>query len=116
MLRHIYLGGMPGVKRTRPAPSVPTICRALADPTRLALLARIGRDEVCVCDLQSWVRRDQPTVSRHLAMLRRGGLVAVRKEGRWCHYSRRPLPPPLMAMVDLAAPPVRRPRRDGCCG
>ena len=103
---------MPRVKRTRPVPAVPTICRALADPTRLAL---IGRDEVCVCDLQAWVGRDQPTVSRHLAVLRRGGLVVVRKEGRWCHYSRRPLPPPLMAMVDLAAPRVRRARKAGCC-
>lgn len=115
MGKHIYLGRMPVVKRTRPTPSVPTICRALADPTRLALLARIGRDEVCVCDLQAWVGRDQPTVSRHLAMLRRGGLVVVRKEGRWCHYSRRPLPSAMMALVDLAAPPVRRARKAGRC-
>ena len=96
---------MPAVKRSAKLPSTAEICRGLGDPTRLGLLARIGRDEVCVCDLQSHVRRDQPTVSRHLAMLRKCGLVTCRKEGRWCHYRRAPLPRRLARMVDLAAPP-----------
>ncbi len=92
---------------------VESVCAALADPTRLRLLALMGRREVCVCDLQRAVGRSQPAVSRHLAFLRRHGLVTARKEGRWCHYRRAPLPTRLEALVDLAAPPVRRTPR-GC--
>jgi ArsR family transcriptional regulator len=106
---------MPGVKRAPSPPSVEQVCRGLSDPTRLRLLARLGRDEVCVCDLQSHVRRDQPTVSRHLAMLRRCGLVTCRKEGRWCHYRRAALPAVLRRIVDLAAPPADGRKRDSCC-
>jgi ArsR family transcriptional regulator len=69
---------------------------------------------VCVCDLQAYVGRDQPTVSRHLAMLRKCGLVERRKEGRWCHYRRAALPPTLARLVDLAAPPAGRQARS-CC-
>ena len=105
---------MPGVKQATTSPAVETVCRGLSDPTRLKLLARIGREEVCVCDLQAYVKRDQPTVSRHLAMLRKCGLVERRKEGRWCHYRRTSLPPALARLVDLAAPPHRSQGRS-CC-
>lgn len=105
---------MPGVKQATLAPKVETVCLGLSDPTRLRLLSRIGTEEVCVCDLQTYVRRDQPTVSRHLAMLRKCGLVEARKEGRWCHYRRTKLPPALARLVDLAAPPSRGPTRS-CC-
>ena len=105
---------MPGVKQATSSPTVVTVCLGLSDPTRLKLLARIGREEVCVCDLQAFVRRDQPTVSRHLAMLRKCGLVEARKEGRWSHYRRTPLPPALARLVDLAAPPYRR-SKSSCC-
>lgn len=105
---------MPGVKKPSAPPTVAQVCLGLSDPTRLRLLARIGREEVCVCDLQAEVGRDQPTVSRHLAMLRKYGLVTCRKEGRWCHYRRAPLPPTLARIVDLAAPPKARPK-NSCC-
>jgi ArsR family transcriptional regulator len=105
---------MPGVKQTTSFPAVETVCLGLSDPTRLKLLSRIGGEEVCVCDLQAFVQRDQPTVSRHLAMLRKCGLVEARKEGRWSHYRRTRLPPALARLVDLAAPPGRRPGRS-CC-
>jgi ArsR family transcriptional regulator len=95
---------MAGVKQATPSPAVETVCLGLSDPTRLKLLSRIGTEEVCVCDLQAFVRRDQPTVSRHLAMLRKCGLVDARKEGRWSHYRRTQLPPALARLVDLAAP------------
>lgn len=94
---------MARVKPTPRAPDVAAVCRGLADPTRLRLLARIGREEVCVCDLQAAARRDQPTVSRHLAMLRRCGLVIARRDGRWMHYRRAALPPRLSRLVGLAA-------------
>ena len=106
---------MPGVKRATPA-NVARACAGLCYPTRLRLLARLGRGEVCVCDLQAEVGRDQPTVSRHLAMLRKCGLVEVRKEGRWSYYRRTRLPKELARLVDLAAGPVRRPSKGrGCC-
>lgn len=104
---------MSSVKPAR-LPTMAKLCRALGDPTRLALLSRLGHGEVCVCDLQSHARRDQPTVSRHLAVLRSAGLVAVRKEGRWSHYRRAALPRPLAAIIDLAAP-TKSARNRRCC-
>ena len=105
---------MPKVKQARQTPTVEQTCLGLSDPTRIKLLSRIGHEEVCVCDLQAFVRRDQPTVSRHLAMLRKCGLVEVRKEGRWCHYRRTKLPPTLAQIVDLATPKLGGKARS-CC-
>jgi ArsR family transcriptional regulator len=64
--------------------------RAFSDETRLRLLNLMRGGEVCVCDLVDTLRIPQPTASRHLATLRRAGLVLVRKEGLWCHYSLAP--------------------------
>jgi ArsR family transcriptional regulator len=60
--------------------------RALADPTRLRLLNLIADREICVCYLVEILRISQPKVSRHLAYLRRAGVVASRREGKWMHY------------------------------
>jgi ArsR family transcriptional regulator len=60
--------------------------RALADKTRLRLLNLIGDDEVCVCFLIEIIGSSQPKISRHLAYLRRAGIVAARREGTWMHY------------------------------
>jgi ArsR family transcriptional regulator, arsenate/arsenite/antimonite-responsive transcriptional repressor len=60
--------------------------RALADPTRVRLLNLIADREICVCYLVEILRMSQPKVSRHLAYLRRAGIVASRREGRWMHY------------------------------
>lgn len=61
--------------------------KAFADPVRLRLLNLLGeRDEVCVCHLFETLEIPQPTVSRHLAYLRKHGLVVGRKEGLWVHY------------------------------
>ncbi len=61
--------------------------KALADPVRLRLLNLLsdGR-EVCVCHLHGALELPQPTVSRHLAYLRKSGLVVGRKDGLWVHY------------------------------
>ncbi|MDE2490367.1 MAG: metalloregulator ArsR/SmtB family transcription factor [Elusimicrobia bacterium] len=62
--------------------------RAFADETRLRVLSLLSRGgELCVCDLQAILRLSQPKTSRHLAYLRRAGLVKVRREGLWRHYS-----------------------------
>ncbi len=61
---------------------------AFADPVRLRLLNLLAgeHDEVCVCHLHGALELPQPTVSRHLAALRKEGLVAGRKDGLWVHY------------------------------
>jgi ArsR family transcriptional regulator len=60
---------------------------ALADTTRLRLLNLMAGDEVCVCYLVEILEESQPKISRHLAYLRRAGVVAARREGKWMHYS-----------------------------
>jgi ArsR family transcriptional regulator len=62
------------------------VCRALADRTRLRILALLGNNEVCVCHIHDSLALPQPTVSRHLAYLRKAGLVDVRRDGVWMHY------------------------------
>jgi ArsR family transcriptional regulator, arsenate/arsenite/antimonite-responsive transcriptional repressor len=63
------------------------LLKALADPVRLRILHLLSEvDEICVCHLQEALQLAQPTVSRHLAYLRKHGLVAGRKEGLWVHY------------------------------
>ena len=59
---------------------------ALADETRLRLLCLIQGGEICVCHLQDVLKTNQPKISRHLAYLRKAGLVESRREGRWTHY------------------------------
>jgi ArsR family transcriptional regulator len=60
--------------------------RALADPTRLRILALLTGGEVCVCHIHEALGIPQPTASRHLAYLRKSGLVEARREGLWVHY------------------------------
>jgi ArsR family transcriptional regulator len=62
------------------------VFKALADKTRLRILALLGKNEVCVCHIHDTLGLPQPTVSRHLAYLRRSGLVAARRDGVWMHY------------------------------
>jgi ArsR family transcriptional regulator len=60
--------------------------KTLSDSTRLRLLNLLAEGEVCVCDLHGTLGLDQPKVSRHLAQLRRAGLVEVKRDGKWMHY------------------------------
>ena len=60
--------------------------RALADRTRLRLLNLLRTEEVCVCFFVETLKTNQPKISRHLAYLRRAGIVGVRREGQWMHY------------------------------
>jgi ArsR family transcriptional regulator len=61
--------------------------RALADRTRLRLLNLMSGQEVCVCYFIEILGLPQSTISRHLAYMRRVGLVQARREGKWMHYS-----------------------------
>lgn len=63
-----------------------TFFSALADRTRLRLLNLMGSDEVCVCFFVEILKLSQPKISRHLAYLRRAGIVGARRDGQWMHY------------------------------
>lgn len=66
--------------------AVDTIFRALSDRTRLRILNLLRDGELCVCDLVDVLGVPQPTASRHLAYLRKAGLVTARSEGLWHYY------------------------------
>ena len=59
---------------------------ALSDRTRLRLLNLMRGDEVCVCFFVEILGEKQSKISRHLAFLRRAGIVAARRDGKWMHY------------------------------
>ena len=78
-----------------------TLFQALADPTRLRLLNLISAGEVCVCFFVDVLGESQPKISRHLAYLRRAGVVQARRDGKWIHYSLiEPVDPELRAVLD----------------
>lgn len=78
--------------------------KALADRTRLRIFGLLLNGEICVCDIHGSLALPQPTVSRHLAYLRRAGLVLARKDGLWVHYRLATLADPVMqALVDAVA-------------
>lgn len=102
--------------------------RAFSDRTRLRILHLLkDHDEICVGDLVSVLRAPQTTVSRHLAYLRRSGLVRVRKSGLWKHYSLEPAASAFHRRLldclgdcfgevrELAADRKRYERVKGCC-
>jgi ArsR family transcriptional regulator len=61
---------------------------ALAHPVRLELVAHIAaRGPLCVCHLNEDLDYTQPTISKHLGVLRRAGLVESRRDGRWVYYT-----------------------------
>jgi DNA-binding transcriptional ArsR family regulator len=62
--------------------------RALAHPARLEVIAHIAaRGPLCVCHLHEDLEYSQPTLSKHLSVLRKAGLVDSRREGRWVYYT-----------------------------
>src|SRR5215471_3726875 len=73
-------------KMPKPNYKLENLFKALADSTRLRLINLLGDSEVCVCFLVEILRTSQPKISRHLAYLRRAGVVTARREGKWMHY------------------------------
>jgi ArsR family transcriptional regulator, arsenate/arsenite/antimonite-responsive transcriptional repressor len=62
--------------------------KALADPTRVRILNILSRNgECCVCDVQTNFELSQPTISHHLSILKKAGLVDCDVRGRWCFYT-----------------------------
>ena len=66
--------------------NIEILFKAMADRTRLRLISLIGDSEVCVCFFVVILKISQPKISRHLAYLRRAGVVTARREGKWMHY------------------------------
>lgn len=77
---------MATARRSTAVTDIAAVCAALSDPTRLRILALLADGEVCVCHLHDSLDIPQPTASRHLAYLRRTGLVETRRDGLWVHY------------------------------
>jgi ArsR family transcriptional regulator len=75
------------------------VLRALADPTRLQMLAMLAKtsEPICVCDFTAAFDLGQPTVSHHLGKLRDAGLVTSARQGIWAFYA---LAPRLPALAD----------------
>lgn len=67
-------------------PTTDLVFRAFADRTRLRILSLLRGGELCVCELVGVLDVPQPTASRHLAYLRKAGLVRARKQGLWHYY------------------------------
>jgi ArsR family transcriptional regulator len=65
---------------------VSRLFKALADDTRLRIVALLAHGELCVCHLQAALELPQPSVSRQLGVLRAAGLVEDRREGTWVYY------------------------------
>jgi ArsR family transcriptional regulator len=103
------------------------VLKALADGTRLRILGLLTTGEVCVCHIHESLKISQPKASRHLAYLRRTGLVTTRREGLWVYYSLAPAADPLSSTIQQAVihtlshlEPVRKDavrlqKATGCC-
>jgi ArsR family transcriptional regulator len=103
------------------------VFKALADATRLRILGLLLTGEVCVCHIHESLQIPQPRASRHLAYLRRSGLVATRKEGLWVHYRLAPTTDPVLRTIqqavthtlghvtDVQKDVERLHRKTGCC-
>jgi ArsR family transcriptional regulator len=87
-----------------PLADLESLLNALADRTRLRIIGLLLAGEICVCHIHESLGIPQPKASRHLAYLRRSGLVLARKEGLWVHYRLAELASPvLQAVLDAVA-------------
>lgn len=86
-----------------------SLFEAAADPTRLRLINLLAHGEICVCYFVAVLDEPQPKISRHLAYLRRSGLAATRREGKWVHYRLgRPDSDAAARMLDALVEELRR--------
>jgi ArsR family transcriptional regulator len=111
----------------KPLEQMEELFKALADATRLRILGLLLTGEVCVCHIHESLKIPQPKASRHLAYLRRAGLVETRREGLWVHYRMASLTDPVLGAIGNAVrhalthvDVVRRDgerlqKRNGCC-
>ncbi len=74
-----------------------TLMKALADPTRLTMVASLWKAQapICICDFTARLDLSQPTISHHMGKLKEAGLVEAEKRGIWTYYR-------LASALDLA--------------
>ena len=101
--------------------------KALADATRLRILGLLLTGEICVCHIHESLKIPQPKASRHLAYLRRAGLVETRRDGLWVHYRMATGADPVLGAIAAAVrhalthvgvvrrDAVRLEKKTGCC-
>jgi ArsR family transcriptional regulator len=111
----------------KPLADMENLFKALADATRLRILGLLLAGEVCVCDIHESLKIPQSKASRHLAYLRRSGLVDTRRDGLWIHYRLGTFSDPVLGAIGEAVrhalthiETVRRDgtrlqKRTGCC-
>src|SRR3979409_2326303 len=104
-----------------------TLFKALADATRLRIFGLLLAGEVCVCDIHESLRIPQSKASRHLAYLRRAGLVDTRRQGLWIYSRLAGMEEPVLRSVREAVTHVlshleparkdaaRLEKKTGCC-
>ena len=63
------------------------IAKALADPTRVRIIAALRYEDLCVYELVDALETTQSTLSSHLQVCRQANLVTTRKDSRWVYYS-----------------------------
>jgi len=108
-------------------PAMERLFQALGDATRLRILGLLLTGEVCVCHIHESLRIPQPKASRHLAYLRRAGLVETRRAGLWVYYRLTATRDPMVSTIRQAVThtlghleTVRRDaerlqKKTGCC-
>lgn len=69
------------------------IFKALSDPNRLRILKMLQAKHLCVCEITNILNLATSTVSKHLSILRDGGFIIEKKEGRWVNFQINPTPP-----------------------
>jgi ArsR family transcriptional regulator, arsenate/arsenite/antimonite-responsive transcriptional repressor len=79
--------GLPDVDATW-AEATAGLMKALADPTRLTMIASLWKADapICICDFTAGLGLSQPTISHHMAKLKEVGLVDSEKLGIWIYY------------------------------
>ena len=79
--------GLPDVDATW-ASGTAGLMKALADPTRLTMIASLWKAKapICICDFTAGLELSQPTISHHMAKLKEIGLVESEKRGIWIYY------------------------------
>jgi ArsR family transcriptional regulator len=87
---------------TRKMAELEGLFQALGDATRLRILGLLLTGEVCVCNIHETLKIPQPKASRHLAYLRRAGLVRTRRQGLWIHYRLADVADPVVSAIAVA--------------
>lgn len=63
------------------------VLKAMADPKRLKIIDLLSQDSLCACEVLEHFDFTQPTLSHHMKVLEKAGIISVSKQGHWHHYA-----------------------------